>query len=612
MSERAEPNENDLFTRLRGGAATAVVTDAQLSRHHDLSAGRTSFMSPNEGADESVFDDRAFAAALVARIAKEDLGSVRVSREREQDDRVTVIPEVVSGADASFLGQLSVGEAGEQNQEVERIDDVRTLLAVLRAGRLWQRRAAALRIARLLEADQDFTNDETRLVQSTLTSIRDVEIAFEVWAARAQSGGPRARQARQESERFERLVEQLEVDIEEFWAGQSSQEPIGRLAPDERAHLMVRLRDAPDIIANHIASVLDGSDGVSDRSNRLMLLSSVRYSGDMRLLPALCGLVDMRASEFTLEAARAMARIDDPRVLPILSAAYERSVIDSERAILAGTLGVLGDVRAADYVRGLLETDDERVLAAALEAMVYLAMPDDCELLMPFLDRNDPVIRGHVVRALGQSGSARALGSLLEVRRDPHTSAVWADAEEAEAVLVAQLELRGEELPDQKESVAIVSTTKSVLADRKRDPAFVRLRSWWDFLLGRVWLTIGGAKRALQRFERAAGRRPGWVAPLLATALLHARRPERTALALGAFRRALDADRQAVERNGLAMPTLARVFLRRAQEVERDGRHDIARGLIEELGALDLRRVPSELRFELGRRREQLRRRSTA
>ena len=57
---------------------------------------------------------------------------------------------------------------------------------------------------------------------------------------------------------------------------------------------------------------------------------------------------------------------------------------------------------------------------------------------------------------------------------------------------------------------------------------------------------------------------------------------------------------------------LARVFLRRAEEVEKGGRVDIARGLVEEVLTLDLRRVPSELRFELTRRQEQLRTRASA
>jgi hypothetical protein len=55
------------------------------------------------------------------------------------------------------------------------------------------------------------------------------------------------------------------------------------------------------------------------------------------------------------------------------------------------------------------------------------------------------------------------------------------------------------------------------------------------------------------------------------------------------------------------MRALARSFLRRSEQVERDGRFAIARGLLDEVMALDLRRAPSSLRFEIGRRYEALR-----
>jgi len=139
----------------------------------------------------------------------------------------------------------------------------------------------------------------------------------------------------------------------------------------------------------------------------------------------------------------------------------------------------------------------------------------------------------------------------------------------------------------------------------------VRFSSWFDFVMGHLWLGLGAWRRAISRFERAAARRPGWAAPLAALALHHARK-ERPPQALAAFRRALEADRPWVEGNIYAMRALARVFLRRAEEVEKSGRVDIARGLIEEMLALDLRRVPSELRFELTRRQEHLRQRSAA
>jgi hypothetical protein len=45
--------------------------------------------------------------------------------------------------------------------------------------------------------------------------------------------------------------------------------------------------------------------------------------------------------------------------------------------------------------------------------------------------------------------------------------------------------------------------------------------------------------------------------------------------------------------------------------MEREGRSDIARGLLEEVMTLDLRRAPSAMRFEISRRHDAVRRRST-
>jgi hypothetical protein len=52
---------------------------------------------------------------------------------------------------------------------------------------------------------------------------------------------------------------------------------------------------------------------------------------------------------------------------------------------------------------------------------------------------------------------------------------------------------------------------------------------------------------------------------------------------------------------------VAHCFLRRSEQVEHDGRLAIARGLLDEVMSLDLRRAPSSLRFEIGRRHEALR-----
>src|SRR5690606_5061948 len=139
---------------------------------------------------------------------------------------------------------------------------------------------------------------------------------------------------------------------------------------------------------------------------------------------------------------RALARIEDPRVHPAVAVAYERSVVDHERATLAGALGAVGDVRGRDYVRKLLSSDDDRVLLAAVAALSSLAISEDCERLIPLLERTDPVLLTHVIRALGRAGDPRGLLPLAELRRESGLSALFSDAEDAEAAIRALMELR--------------------------------------------------------------------------------------------------------------------------------------------------------------------------
>ena len=76
---------------------------------------------------------------------------------------------------------------------------------------------------------------------------------------------------------------------------------------------------------------------------------------------------------------------------------------------------------------------------------------------------------------------------------------------------------------------------------------------------------------------------------------------------LGSSTRALSADREWVEGQVSLARAVARTFLRRAEEMERAGRRDIALGLLDEVRMLDLRRVEEPLRFEIGRRADRLR-----
>src|SRR5690606_27871820 len=133
------------------------------------------------------------------------------------------------------------------------------------------------------------------------------------------------------------------------------------------------------------------------------------------------------------------------------------------------------------------------------------------------------------------------------------------------------------------------------------------LRGLWDYLVGHLFVALGASAAGLERFERAVRRRPAWGPAWVAIAMLSAREGQ-NATALTAFRRALALDRRRLERNPLLARALARVFLRRAEEIRHDGRMDIARGLLGEVLAFDLRRAPTRLRTELERQRELLER----
>ncbi|MCA9606175.1 MAG: hypothetical protein KC619_11300 [Myxococcales bacterium] len=581
-------NARDLAQRLREGAGS---DEGALASSLDL------------GPDG---DDAAVARALVREIARREIARAKVAKKRRTDPRAADAPEVMAAADSSFLGRLSASANEDaEGPKVEEIEDAHVLLHVLRAGTLRQRRAAALRLRDQLDGGK-LSSEELRSVSTTLLSSRDVEIDFEVSRACAALPGAAGREARQAREEDLAIIEALLPAIDELWSGQRSAEPIAELPPDQRARLLVGLREAPDVVSAHISSVIDGSDGVCTKEQRQALLASVRYSGDPRLVPALVGLLRSRHPDLVPDAARALARIDDPRVHPALAAAYERSPADHERVVLAGALALQGDVRGRDYVQKLLGADDERILAAAAEAMEGLATSEDCEKLIRLLERPDPVLLRRLIAALGRTGDPRGLTALAQLRRERGMSALWAEIEESTAQIRTLIELRGEEPPELEESLDLVSAAQSGAAERRRDPVIVRLQSWWDFVIAHLWLALGASRRAIRRFERSAGRRPGWAIPLAALALHHAR-SERPAQALAAFRRALEADKSAVEGNRYAIRYLTRIFLRRAEEVEKTGRTDIARGLIEEVNSLDLRRIPNDLRFELSRRLEQLR-----
>jgi len=549
-------------------------------------------------------EDRALARALVAKLARQDLQRLQQGREGQtRGVRESIAATPIEVADASFLGRLKPRSEKSGDQGVDEVKDVPTLLAVLRAGRLLQRRAAARRVAELMP---QLSAEERRAIEQALDTLRDVEIAFELALCRARLPGAAGREAQRARRGLTELETQLEQDIQRYWDGDAVEEPLTALSGDQRAQLLVHTRELSDLIVRHVCALIEGGTVGSDRRLQRAVLSAVRYSGDARLVPSLIALLEGLDGDLVMETARVITRIEDPRVFPAVLSAYERSVVDTERISLGGALGRIGDVRAFDYVREQLRSHDEHVIIRAIEAMRTLGSAEDADAVLSFVSHKDPVIAVKAAHTLARISDARALPELVRFAREKPAGAVRAAVEEAVDQIYARLTLRGEEPPSDTQMALIEEQQRSVVAPSADAPALVRARGYRHYVLGRFWQLLGAHVRALARFEAAATSRPGWAAPLLVAGMLLAARDD-YAQALGLFRRAIDVERSRVERNPLVMRVLARCFLRRSEQVERDGRVAIARGLLDEVMALDLRRAPTSLRFEIGRRHEALR-----
>lgn len=496
------------------------------------------------------------------------------------------------------------------------VQDLRSVIAVLKSGTLSERRRAALRLGALLRGDDpssELSGAELATLDEALSSLRDLDAGHELLVARRALPGAAGQEVRDEDASAHALFTRLEEEIRTYWEGERDVEPLENLPAEEIALLAPRLREASDAFVAHLSALLEGTDGSLTIPSRKALLSAFRHAGDPRLVPALAQLLAAKERELATGAARALGRIEDPRVRAILARAYRTSVRPNERAVIAGALGLHGDMTGRAWVRALSSNADPSTLKAALEAMASLGQPEDAERLAVFVTHDDVEVVLRAVRALGRTGDARALLVLARLRtsrrQEPLDGALVIELEDAESAITARLELRGEEVPARSE--ALTRSALSTAARQAIERSDARpMPSWWgrfraftDWIIARLWIAAGVRERALRRLELAALRRPGWAPPLVTLGASYP--PVQSAHALAALRRALEADRAWVERHAARL--LARVFLRRAEETARDGRADIARGLIEEALRLDLRRAPSSLRVELTRRLDTLR-----
>jgi HEAT repeat protein len=334
-----------------------------------------------------------------------------------------------------------------------------------------------------------------------------------------------------------------------------------------------------------------------------VLLTLLEHAGDSRLLPALRTLFYSQPTTLYEPCLRALASIDDTRVVNLLGDAYERAARTTQRLLLAAALGRFGDTRGLEYARSVLLEQDPLHLVAAIDVLAEIGGKHDVQRVIDLLEHADARVVDAAIRALGRMGDARALLPLAELRARVQPSAKRAGLEDAEAAIAARAELLGESLPSPDALYMSRDTQRMVALARANDPALLRVRARIYYGLALLCSLCGAARRASSLFEAAAVLRPAWLAPVRSVALLHARRNDMAA-SLAAFRRALDIDRAQLEADSHAVSIMATTFLRRAEAVEREGRVDIAQGLVDEALSYDLRRAAAEVRLALNERRD--------
>lgn len=585
MTHKPEPNWIALEHFLREGIASTEYADPR----EELGC------APDA-------EDRDVARELVRSAATydiEEIGTESLNPEAARHPSVRPPPE--GAADPSFLGRLSASGTGRMS--VEQIDDIPTILAVLRAGSRKQRRAALERLGERLQERRAVSNEAVRAATQTIGELRDVELGYELARLRSELPGAPGRKARSEDERWRRLAAETQEAVRAFWDGQSQVEPIHVLPGDERALLLMRTPELPAMVLHHINAIIEGNDGCVPRESRVGLLASLRHATDTRLVPALVAVIESERGELLAEAAWVLGGIDDPRAHPALVERFERSIGSEERVALAGALGMHGDCRGLPEVRSLLQEGQPSSILHALEAMESLGSSENSELVVRFLDHADIVIATQAVRTLARISDGRVLDALSERYSATTVPALRATIEDSLSAIAARMELRGEEVAEIDWSEV---GNKPVRRKGSRDSLPAIVLGWRDYFVGRMWLVLGRINWAVARFESAAARRAGWAVPLIGIGMAFAR-GEQYALALPAFRRAIELDRPRIERNPILVRAMAKSFLHRAEQVEREGRNDIARGLIGEVLTLDLRRAPGTVRFALKRKHDVLR-----
>lgn len=537
-------------------------------------------------------DEEAFARALVARLAAaESRGGEELAERGECGVGDEAAP--VASDPRDFLRRLApIGDA--ERPGIDRIDDEDTLFAVLWGGNLRQRRAV---IARLGEVAAAKDAEGRARIDEALAAVRDEDLALDVDHARARFA--EANEGPSDQARVADVFAQLGDEIRRFYDGELERDPLESCDAESRAIVGTRLREASPAIVAHVEAYLGGSEEPSMRSAWML---AVRGSGDPRLAPSLGALLDSPSSSISRDAARALGRIDTETARVLLAEAFRRTSTPADRALLGGMLALhgverVGGVSILGELRETIRAEDPNARLLGVEAIGPIATSEDFELLAGLLESGSLALDRALVRSLGRFGDPRAVRLLRSLLDSERGGALANDVREAIRAVRARMALRGEKVVPEPRSVPALRRAPS--------PWWSRALARYHLLVARMLVALGASRRALGRLERAASAAHEDPRPWLSKGRLFEARGS-YAEALVVFRRALELDRAEVEGSSVAMRSLARAFLRRSEAMDAEGRRDVARGLLDEVLALDLRRVPASLRQAIRRERERL------
>lgn len=512
--------------------------------------------------------------------------------------------------------------ARQRRRALRHSDDLSTLLATLRGGTLLEQRAALARLTELARRE-GAANTHSGGLQLEPELERDLLL----WLAEG-SGAP-AREARAMLAEVDLLLTRLEQQVRGVVDGLDSLDPVSSLEPQEQAQLFLHLRSASPFVVGYL---IDGAMEAFERGERREIarrLVSWRAAADPRLLPTLGSvLLDNPDSAVRAEAARALARIDDPRVAPLLQLAYQTASARDERIALIEAFGMQGEVRDSAFLRESLEAylreaetpgtepgppsssrgrDQGHLgLVATLDALFD---PELVETAVRLVGHPHAEVQRAAIRAVGRIGEGSALAWLDRVQ-ETVPDGLHGELATAEASILGRAELRGETpevLLEQKRRAARERALARKFARGLDVPPTKRHRFLAWLLLGRAWIAawIGARETASDLCDRAYQADPSWHVPPWFQGRLW-RRAGDLPRAIAGYRRALPLTPRGLLRRARWITPIVQSFVLRAESLLHEGHGVRAQRLLDELWPHDLSSAAPAARLALRRCRQHL------